>query len=155
MFFNDPTMAFTNIGLALRSGGQLALMAWRTLHENEWLMSLRGALALGRELPIPPPDAPTPFSLADPARVRAILGAAGFDGVVFEPVDEPIDFGADASEAMAFARTMGIVEGLTNDLDADERGRAMENLEALMHAHTAPEGVLIPSAAWLITARRR
>ena len=66
MFFNDPVAAFTNIGGAVTPGGTLALMAWRTLPENEWLMALRGALALGRELPVPPPDAPTPFSLADP-----------------------------------------------------------------------------------------
>ena len=31
--------------------------------------------------PMPPPDAPTPFSLADPDRVRGILGAAGFEDV--------------------------------------------------------------------------
>ena len=30
--------------------------------------------AVGRKLPEPPPDAPTPFALADPDRVRGILG---------------------------------------------------------------------------------
>ena len=78
MFFSDPVAAFTNIGGGLRRGGTLALLAWRALQENEWLMSLRGALAVGRELPMPPPDAPTPFALADPERVRTILESAGF-----------------------------------------------------------------------------
>ena len=122
MFFNDPVAAFTNIGGGLRRGGTLALLAWRTLQENEWLMSLRGALAVGRELPMPPPDAPTPFSLADPERVRSILGAAGFDDVELEPIDEPIDLGTDASDALEFAKTMGIVEGLTDGLDAGRAG---------------------------------
>ena len=47
MFFNDPVAAYTNIGGGLRPSGTLALLAWRTLQENEWLMSLRGALAVG------------------------------------------------------------------------------------------------------------
>ena len=45
MFFNDPVAAFTNIGGAVRPGGTLAMLAWRTLPENDWLMSLRAALA--------------------------------------------------------------------------------------------------------------
>jgi SAM-dependent methyltransferase len=155
MFFGDPVAAFSNVARAVRPGGTLALMAWRTLPENEWLMALRGALALGRELPVPPPDAPTPFSLADPARVRRLLDAAGFEVDDITPIDEPIELGADAADALDFARTMGIVEGLTHDLDADDRATAMANLAGLMAEHETPDGVRIASAAWLITARRR
>jgi SAM-dependent methyltransferase len=155
MFFNDPVAAFTNIGDGVRAGGTLALLAWRTLPENEWLMSLRGALAVGRELPVPPAEAPTPFSLADPARVRRILGAAGFDRIELEPIDEPIEIGADASDALEFAKTMGIVEGLTDGIDAQARATAMSNLASLFEANESAEGVLLASAAWLITARKR
>ena len=71
---------------------------------------------------MPPPDAPTPFALADPERVRTILGSAGFDDVELEPIDELIDLGTDASDAIEFAKTMGIVEGLTDGLDARSAG---------------------------------
>lgn len=155
MFFNDPVAAFTNIGRAVRSGGTLALLAWRSLPENEWLMALRGALAVGRDLPMPPPDAPTPFSLADPERVRGILGAAGFDDVELTAIDEPMDIGADAADALEFAKHMGIVQGLTEDLDDDARAQAMSNLANLFAERESAEGVLINSAAWLISARRR
>jgi SAM-dependent methyltransferase len=154
MFFSDPVAAFTNLGGGLRPGGGLALLAWRALHENDWLMSLRDALAVGRELPVPPPDAPTPFALADPERVRAILESAGFDSVGLEPIDEPVELGVDASDALDFAKTMGIVEGLTNGLDAQPRAEAMTNLANLFHTHETADGVLIGSAAWLITARK-
>lgn len=154
MFFNDHVAAFTNIGRALRPGGRLAVLTWRTLPENEWLTGLRGALALGRDLPVPPPEAPTPFSLADPDRVRRLLGTAGYVDVDLQPIDEPMDLGTDVADAMAFARTMGIVEGLSHDLDAAQRAEAMTRIEALFAAHETPDGVLIGSAAWLITARR-
>jgi SAM-dependent methyltransferase len=154
MFFNDPVAAFANLAGAQREGGTIALLAWRTLQENEWLMSLRGAISVGRELPTPPPDAPSPFSLADPTRVRSILAAAGFDSIEIEPIDELIDLGADAPDALAFAKTMGIVEGLTEGLDADDRAKAVTNLERLFNERETADGVLLGSAAWIITARK-
>lgn len=155
MFFNDPVAAFTNIGGALRPGATLALLAWRSLQENEWLLSVRAALAMGRELPVPPPDAPSPFALAEPARVRTILSAAGFEAIELAPLEEPMDVGADASDALAFATRMGIVEGLINGLDADARATAMSQLAELVQTHETSNGVLLDSAAWLITARKR
>lgn len=152
MFFNEPVAAFSNIGSGLRPGGRLALLAWRTLPENAWLMALRDALAMGRELPFPPPDAPTPFSLAGPDRVRALLTEAGFKGVEFAPIDEPMCLGKDSPDALEFAKTMGIVEGLTNGLEPDTKAEAMANLSRLFQQHESPDGVLLGSAAWLITA---
>lgn len=154
MFFGDPVAAFSNIGRGLRSGGGLALLVWRELGRNEWLTELRATLAMGRVLPEPPPDAPTPFSLADPDRVRRILGDAGFADVSFAPIDEPIDFGDDADDAFSFVRHIGIVEGLTHDLEAGQRAEALEAVHKLLATHETPEGVLLGTSAWLITARR-
>ena len=154
MFFGDPVAAFTNIGRAVRPGGRLAVLAWRELQRNEWLMAFRAALAVGRELPVPPPDAPTPFSLADPDRVRGILASAGFDDVGFAAIDEPIELGADVDDAYAFVQTMGIVEGLTHDLDDTDRARALDALRDTVAAHDTDDGVLLGTSAWLITARR-
>jgi SAM-dependent methyltransferase len=155
MFFSDPVAAFTNIGSAVRPGGRLALLAWRELARNEWLMALRDALAVGRQLPMPPPEAPTPFALADPERVRGILAAAGYEEVGFEPIDEPIEFGSDVDDAFAFMRTLGIVEGLTQDLDDAGRANALAELHKTVVAHANADGVLFGTSAWLITARRR
>ena len=154
MFFGDPVAAFTNIGRGVRPGGQLALLAWRELGRNEWLLAIREALAVGRQLPVPPLDAPTPFSLADPDRVRGILGAAGYDEIAFAPVDEPIEFGTDADDAYAFMRTIGIVQGLTQDLDEASRVTAFAELQKTVAAHETADGVLFGTSAWLITARR-
>jgi hypothetical protein len=55
---------------------------------------------------------------------------------------------------LEFLGSAGIVEGLTEDLDDHDRSTAMANLATLVAERTTGEGVLIPSAAWRITARR-
>jgi hypothetical protein len=48
---------------------------------------------------------------------------------------------------------MGIVIGLTRDLDTDDRSSALDRLHATVVAHETAEGVLFGSSAWLVTAR--
>jgi SAM-dependent methyltransferase len=155
MFFNDAAGAFANVNRALAEGGRLALLAWRPLEENEWLMAIRGALAMGRELPAPPANGPGPFGLAAPDAVRTTLGGAGFVDVDVTPIDEPVWLGADRNDAWTFVRSgMGIVRGLTKDLDEATKRQALDRLRATIDGYETTEGVLLPSAAWLITARR-
>jgi SAM-dependent methyltransferase len=154
MFFGDPVAAWTNIGRAVRPGGRVAVLAWRELARNEWLQAFRGALAAGRTLPEPPPGVPGPFGLADSDRVRTIFDEAGFTGVEFAAIDEPIEFGRDAEDAFGFARGAGIVEGLTQDLDDASKARALDALRSVMVEHETHDGVLLGTSAWLITAQR-
>lgn len=154
MFFEDPVAAFANVGTALRPGGQLAILAWRSLAENEWGQVMRSSLAAGRTLPEPPARGSSPFGLSDPTHVREVLTAAGYVGVDLVPVDEPMDLGKDADDALAFAKTMGMYEGLTHDLDDATTAAVTEDLHRAFERAETPEGVLLGTAAWLITAIR-
>lgn len=155
MFFGDPKAAFTNIAAALRSAGRLALLVWRELDRNEWLVAIRGAVALGRDLPQPPPDAPGhPFSLADPDRVRSTLASAGFDGLTLDPIDEPMELGADAEDAFQFFASSALVSWLLEGVDDAGRAKAMDNLRTVFKEAEGPEGVLLGTSAWLINARK-
>lgn len=153
MFFADPKAAFANIGRALRPGGGLALLAWRELGRNDWVQVLRGALAVGRTLPEPPSGAPGAFALAQEDHVRAVLGAAGFVDISLASIEEPIELGADSDDAFAFARTMGITKGLTQDLDEQDRKHALRALRQALADHETAQGVLLGASAWLVTAR--
>ena len=153
MFFSDPLAAFTNLRGALRPDGRLAMLVWRALGENEWITALRGALAVGRDLPTPPPDAPSPFSLAREGRTRELLEAAGYRDIDLQPVDEPMWFGRDADEAFGFMQTFGLTRGLTEDLDAEDRARAMASLRAVVEEQASPDGVRFGAAAWMVSAR--
>jgi SAM-dependent methyltransferase len=152
MFFGDHAAAFANIGRALRSGGRLVLVTWQQLAGNEWIREISGALAAGRQLPAPPPDA-GPFSLSDPDRVRPLLAGAGFAAVGLEGMAAGMWFGNDADDAHRFV--LGLMGWMLEGLDEAGRERANDALYATMAAHETPDGVLFDSAAWIIDATRQ
>jgi len=154
MFFADPVAAFTNIGGALRPGGRLAFLTWRRFEENEWLVTIRRIAAQDRELPDPPAGIPGPFGLADRDDVTTILDAAGYRDIEVAPRDEPMYLGADADAGWEFVRAMGIVTGLTAELDDASRADVFAQLRALVDEHTGPDGVVLAAASWLVTATR-
>lgn len=154
MFFDDPVAAFTNIARALRPGGRVAMLCWREIARNAWVRELRAALAAGRDLPEPPPHAPSPFAFADPDRVREILSAAGFEAISFDPLDEPMYFGHDAVRAFEDVSKLGVVKGLLADLDEDGRRRALDGLSDTLKTHETPAGVLLGTSAWMVRATK-
>jgi SAM-dependent methyltransferase len=154
MFFDDPVAAFTNINAALKPGGRVAFIAWQPIQDNAWLMGIRTSLAMGRDLPFPPLEAPTPFSLSVPARTASLFEAAGFTDVASTAVNEPMVLGTDTEDAYAFFKEAGLVKGLSNDLDAEQKQQGLANLHQFVADHETPDGVLIDSAAWIITATK-
>jgi SAM-dependent methyltransferase len=154
MFFADPVAAFANLGRAVRPGGRLTLLAWRGLDRNEWIRALFETLAAGRALPPIPDGVPGPFGLADPDRARHVLTAAGFAGVDLIDAREPVTFGSDADDAYAFVSGLGVTRAMLGGLDERSRTAALEALRSRLADHAGPDGVLLDSAAWLVTARR-
>jgi SAM-dependent methyltransferase len=152
MFFGDPVAAFTNLARAVRPGGRLVLLTWQPLDRNEWLTAVLGALAAGRTLPGPPPDAPGPFGLSSPDRVHDLLGAAGWTDVRCTDVQAPVRYGDDVDSAHEWVSEL--LSWLLADLDDERRERALEDLRRSMQEHLGPAGVEYRSAAWLVTANR-
>ncbi len=155
MFFDDPRAAFANIRTALRPGGRFVAVVWRALPENEWQRRIRSALAIGRNVPVPPPRSPGPFGLADASYTREVLMDAGFADVSLDAIDEPFWAGADTDSSMAFFRTSGVVRGLTADLSESDRNRALDALRAVFAEHAGPDGVIFGSGAWIVSAQNR
>jgi SAM-dependent methyltransferase len=153
MFFGDPVAAFSNIHRALRPGGHLVLLTWQPLVRNEWLGEFMAALTTSRELPAPPPDAPGPFSLADPDRVRSVLGRAGFGKIALEGLTATTWFGHDADDAFQFVA--GLLGWMLEGHDATSRAEALDALRGTLAAHETDEGVIYDSAAWIVEATRQ
>jgi len=153
MFFSDPAAAFANIAAALRPGARLVLLVWQRLEHNEWARAIDAALG---DAARPPPPGADPFSLGDAEATARVLEGAGFDGVRFEGVHEPVLYGHDLDAALAFVRGFQNTNAALAGMNDGEAARTVERLRAMLAAHHSEErGVLLDSRSWLITARRR
>lgn len=151
MFFADPVAAFTNVRGALAPGGRLVFVCPQAMETCDWYVVPMQAL-LGHA----PSEEETPsamFSQADPDEVTDVLTRAGFGTVEVEPLVAPLLFGADLDAAVDFMLGTGPVRGLLDshpDLGARDPRRLLE--EALA-PYAGPDGVRVPGAHWLVSAR--
>lgn len=159
MFFDAPTEAFRHMRTALKPGGRIAFICWRSAAENDWaklpIAALRGIV------PIPEsnPDAPGPYAFGNRLRVEAILADAGFTDVEIKPFDAPLIYGIGASreaaldDAMEYMTQIGPVPRLLADKPDDVREKAMAAVRAALETRLSDSGVIIDGAAWVVTGR--
>lgn len=152
MFFADPAAAFANIATALRPEARLVLLVWQRSEDNEWAQAIDGALGDAAQPSSPGAD---PFSLGDAEATARLLEHAGFGGVRFEDVHEPVFYGHDIDDAVETVRGFQGTSAALATLNDDETHRAVERLREALSAHyRAEHGVVFDSRSWLITARR-
>ena len=151
MFFSDPAAAFANIAAALRPGAGLVLLVWQPRERNEWARAIDAALGHAAE-PQPGTDA---FSLGDAEATAGILEGAGFDGMRFGDVHEPVLYGRDLDAALAFVLGFQDTSAALASMSDAEAARTVERLRETLAAHYSEErGVVLDARSWLITARR-
>jgi SAM-dependent methyltransferase len=151
MFFSDPAAAFANIAGALRPEGRLVLLVWQRREDNEWMRLIDAALG---DAARPPPPGADAFSLGDAEGTGRLLERAGFAGVRFEDVHEPVLYGHDVEVALGFVRGFEDTSAALARMSESEAGRAVERLREMLAAHYSDErGVALDARSWLITAR--
>jgi ubiquinone/menaquinone biosynthesis C-methylase UbiE len=154
MFFDDPDAAFANIGRALRPGGRLVMMVWQAHERNEWDVAIHRSLRAAEGPVAAAPEGPDPFSLADPPTVTELLEAAGFTGVTFTDVHEPVYYGPDVTAALDWVRGFTCTNEMLKRLDPAAAERALGRLRDALAVHLSDDGVWFNSRAWVIAARR-
>jgi SAM-dependent methyltransferase len=158
MFFADPGAAFANLRSGLRAGGRLAFVCWQAIQENPWMVvPMAAALQHIPPPPIPSPDAPGPFAFADPNRVRGILTGAGFEDVRLESLRQTLTVGGTGSldEAVEFLLQIGPAGRILRESDPALLPKVAASVRAALEPYHTDEGVRMPSAAWIVTARNR
>ena len=123
MFFEDPAAAFANLRKALRRGGRLAFVCWRTRDEN--------------------PVFTVGFAEA----------AAGFGGVEFAKVDEPMLIGRDVDDVLDYERASPTAAEVLAGLSPAQAAEVAAQVRDRLLAYASPDGVVMPAAAWLVTAQ--
>lgn len=154
MFFADPVAAFRNLLGALRPGGRLAFVCWRTMAEAELLsLPLAAALTVLPPPPPPEPNAPGPFGLADADRTRRLLAEAGFEAIDIQPFDAQVGSGG-LEETVALTQRIGPLGSLLRE-SPDKAAAAVGAVREALRAHDGPDGVKLKGAVWIVTARKR
>jgi SAM-dependent methyltransferase len=161
MFFQSAVMAMRNMSRALKPGGRICLIVWRSLKDNPcWRVAKEVAL---RHLPPPPEDGatcgPGPFSMAGEQTDRAMLEAAGFSNVeVFEAISTDVCIGRTIEEAIDYQILVGPSGEIVRE--AGELGQTKlpdirRELSELFQANLGSDGgVYFPSSSWAIVARK-
>jgi ubiquinone/menaquinone biosynthesis C-methylase UbiE len=159
MFFSNPVVAMRNIRSALKPGGRLMFITWRTIEDNPWV-GIPKKLVLNV---LPPPGenaqtcGPGPFSMASPEVVTAQLRAAGFEDEHFERTDGPVMIGATVEQAMDFQLALGPAGEIFREAGAEAEQRRQEIEDALrteLSHHLKDGKVYMQSSSWAITARK-
>ncbi|MEV4536500.1 methyltransferase domain-containing protein [Asanoa sp. NPDC049518] len=154
-FFADPVAAFANIASSLRPDGRLTFVCLQEMSRQEWFTVLTSAL-LGRA---PRPDttdpyAPGMFSLTDPERIRAVLAGAGFAHIAIAPIEVPMMYGPDATQAAQMHLGSGPVRFRLKDADETTEAQARRAVTTALRPYEGPEGVQLRGAYWLVSAVR-
>jgi SAM-dependent methyltransferase len=138
-----------------RARGRLAMMVWQAPERNEREVAIRQSLGTAEGPVAGVSDGPDPFSLADPPTVKGILQAAGFAGVAFTDVREPVCYGPDVAAALDWVSSFRSTSEALKRLDPAAATRAVGRLREVLATHLGDDGVWFSSRAWIVTARPR
>jgi SAM-dependent methyltransferase len=151
MFFDDPVAAFANIHSAMRAGGRLAFLCWRSPAENPLMTApMRAAAPL-----LPPsqpgdPLAPGPFAFADADRVRSILDSAGWTDARLDAHDQ-LSGAQPLADAIELALNLGPL-GIALRENPERREAVREVLGEAFEPYLKDGIVRMPTATWIVTA---
>jgi SAM-dependent methyltransferase len=153
MFFGDPAAAFANLRHWLAPGGKLAFAVWGPPAEVGFMAKIRATLAAVMDLPPADPDAPGPCRYGDPAKLIALLDAAGFRDAASRTWrgDLPVP-GGSAQAAADFLLASSSSAAPLADASPALREAARASLAASCASHIRDEQVWMPVRVEIVTA---
>ena len=153
MLMPDREAVVAEMRRVLRSDGHLALAVWSTAQRNPWIAVAGRILDERGHMPPPEPDAPGPWALADPERLRSLLESGGFPAVHIEEVpillayDNVDDFVAVSTE------TSGMLARIWADVSDGERDAIKIRLAEDFAPFAVDGGYQLPGVAVVVSAR--
>jgi len=152
MFFDDPVHAFANLRQAVRDGGVLTCIAWRSPAENPFMTTAeRAAASLLPALPPRQPGAPGQFAFADRQRVQSILEAAGWSNVDIQPIDVTCSLPREG--LVRYFTRLGPVGLALQDADETMRSKVVAALHSAFEPYVRGDVAQFTAACWTIRAR--
>ncbi|MBR7621767.1 methyltransferase domain-containing protein [Phenylobacterium sp. 20VBR1] len=152
MFFADFDQAFANLRRALKPGGKLAFVCWRSPADNP-LAGAPADAAAPYLPPMPQPDlnAPGRWAFADPERVRGILARTGWRDIEIAPLD--VDTPIALPDLMTLSLRMGPLGARLQQADEATQAKVLAAMTDRLRACEVDGKVAMTAACWLVTAR--
>jgi ubiquinone/menaquinone biosynthesis C-methylase UbiE len=156
MFFSNPVFALRNIRKALKPGGKLMFIVWRTIDDNPWFGIPKQTVLKY----LPQPDGsgqtcgPGPFSMANQEVVTQQLQAAGFDNIHFQRTDGMVTVGKTIDEAINFQLAIGPAGEIyreAGELAISKKDEIYQAMSNALSPYLTANGVQIQSSSWTIT----
>lgn len=157
MFFEDPFEAFKNINHCLKDNGQLSFVCWQHASLNPWQSLSIQVIKEFLDLPAPAPKTPGPFAFEDKSYINEILTESGFRDIEIKDNQEDIVMFSGKSIREACEDYLTINPVVTEMLKNSPTELREEILEALIGKFSDfhnNEGLLFPSATWIVTAKK-
>ncbi len=159
MFFSNPVIGMKNMRAALKPGGIMTHIVWRTPADNPWLSMAKDVVL--RFLPPPGEDArtcgPGPFSMANEEMVTNMMQIAGYEDIRFERVDASVLVGKTVEDAINFQLALGPAGEVFREAgdEAEDKREAIEAAlaEAINAQKKEADGIVMDSSSWVISAR--
>jgi ubiquinone/menaquinone biosynthesis C-methylase UbiE len=157
MFFSNPVAALRNMRKALKPGGVVTHIVWRSRDDNPWLSMAKEVVL--KFLPPPGEDAqtcgPGPFSMANQEMVAGMMKSAGFVDIKFERVDVPVRVGRTVEDAMGFQLAIGPAGEVFREAGQEAEDKREQIEAALADAINAQksdaDGIVMDSSSWVIS----
>jgi hypothetical protein len=86
--------------------------------------------------------------------VERILGAAGFAGVKFSDVREPVYYGESIDAGIEWVCRFRFVRDVLHRLDAASAARLLASLRDTLAKNSSEKGVWFDAREWIVTAER-
>src|SRR5262245_12347982 len=156
-FFENPVAGLRNMRKTLKPSGIMTMIVWRGIKDNPWLDSAKETVL--RYLPAPGEHAqtsgPSQFSMLVTGIAPSQLDTAWYTDITFEQVDAKVFVGKDLDDAVGFQLAIGPAGEVYREAGklAEERhSEIAAALKAQLAKYQAPNGVMMDSSSWKVTA---
>jgi ubiquinone/menaquinone biosynthesis C-methylase UbiE len=159
MFFANPVAGLKNMRSALKPGGTMTHIVWRTPKDNPWLSMAKDVVL--QFLPAPGEDGrtcgPGPFSMANEEMVTKMMEIAGYQEIVLKRVDALVLVGRNLEDAIDFQLALGPAGEVFREAGEEAEAKIDEIKAALAAAINAQkkeaDGIVMDSSSWVISGK--
>jgi SAM-dependent methyltransferase len=154
MLMADPGAAFGETCRVLRPNGRLAFSVFAAPERNPWASLIGGILVAGGHMPRPAPGSPGIFALSDPARIRALLDAAGLASP--DIAEMPLEWRFPGLDAYwRFLTEMaGAISPVLRTLTPEAQAAVRARWSELAEPFRADDGYALPALCLNVATRR-